>query len=112
MKTTLSLSMAIALVAGSITPALADDQAKIDATLSRLASSCKTAVTTKIHGVSMADVRVEVAASVQESLDSGAMGLSDLQRSGASYNWEVPSKKASGYCDVDAQGKVTQFSGQ
>lgn len=111
MKTTLALSMAIALIT-SVAPALSDDQAKIDATLSRLAGACKTAVTTKIHGASMADVRVEVAASVQESLDSGDMGLSDLQRSGASFNWEVPSKKASGYCDVDAHGKVTQFSGE
>jgi hypothetical protein len=112
MKTTLILSMATALIAGSIGPVLADDQAKIDATLSRLGSSCKNTVASKLHGVSMADIQVTVAATLQQSLDSGAMGLKDLRQYGASYNWAVPSKKAEGSCEVNAKGKVTQFTGK
>ena len=112
MKTTLMLSLAAALVAGSVTPAFADDQAKIDATLGRLGKVCKVKLLAKVPGVPMSDLHVTVAATLQQSLDSGDMSLKDLQKFGASYNWEVPSKKASGNCDVSAKGKITQFTGQ
>ena len=112
MKPTLVLSIALALVAGSLAPAFADDQAKIDATLGRLGRSCKNQVADKFSGVSMADIQVTVAASLKESLDSGAMGLKDLQKYGASFNWEVPSQRAAGSCEVNAKGKVTQFVGK
>ncbi len=92
--------------------ASADDQAKIDATLGRLGKVCKDKLMTKFPGVPMSDLRVTVGATLQESLDSGSMGLKDLQKYGASYNWEVPSKKASGDCDVDGKGKITQFTGK
>jgi hypothetical protein len=110
MKSALARSMVAALIAGSITPTLADDQAKIDATLSRLGSSCKNAVAGKFHGVSMADIRVSVAATFQQGLDDGSIGLTDLRQDGASYNWAVPGKKAEGSCEVDAKGTVTQFT--
>ena len=90
----------------------ADDQAKIDATLGRLGKVCKDKLMTRYPGVPMSDLRVTVAATLKESLDSGDMGLKDLQQYGASYNWEVPPKKASGNCDVDAKGKITQFTGK
>lgn len=112
MKTTVMLCLAAALLAGSIVPVFADDQAKIDATLSRLGTSCKNKVAEQFPGVSVADIRVSVAASLQESLDSGAMGLKDLRQYGASYNWAVPSKKTEGSCEVNAKGKVTQFTGK
>lgn len=112
MKTTLVLTTVAALIAGSMTPALADDQAKIDATLSRLGTSCKNKVAEKFHGASMADIHVTVAATFQQGLDSGSIGLKDLRQSGASYNWSVPAKKAEGSCEVNAKGKVTQFIGQ
>jgi hypothetical protein len=112
MKTTLILSIAAALVAGSITPSFADDQAKIDATLGRLGKVCKDKLMTKFPGVPMSDLHVTVGATLKESLDGGSMGLKDLQKSGASYNWEVPSKKASGYCNVNAKGKITEFTGK
>ncbi|MBK1718953.1 hypothetical protein [Thiocystis violacea] len=111
MKTALIVSLAATLVAGVMTPAFADDQAKIDATLVRLGKVCKNRVAEKFSGVSMADIQVTVGASLQESLDSGDMSLADLKDSGASYNWSVPRRKAEGYCDVDAKGKITQFSG-
>lgn len=112
MKTTLILSMTAALVAGSVNPALADDQANIDATLSRLGTSCKNAVAATFHGVSMADIRVSVAATFQQGLDDGSIGLKDLRQDGASYNWTVPSKKADGSCEINAKGRVTQFTGK
>ena len=112
MKTSLILSLAAALVAGVITPAFADDQAKIDATLARLGKVCKNNLAEKFSGVSMADIHVTVAASLQERLDGGSMGLKDLQQYGASYNWSVPSKKVEGSCDVNAKGKITQFTGK
>lgn len=113
MRASLILSLAAALVAGSIAPAFADDQAKIDATLARLGKVCKNKVAEKFSGtgVSMADIQVDVSATFQESLDNGSMGLKDLKEYGASYNWSVPSKKASGNCDVDAKGRITQFTG-
>ncbi|MFN5745543.1 MAG: hypothetical protein ACK443_05575 [Methylococcaceae bacterium] len=112
MKNTLILGIAACLVAGSITPSLADEQAKIDATLGRLGKVCKDKLMTKFPGVPMSDLHVTVAATLQESLDSGSMTLKDLKQYGANYNWEVPSRKAEGFCDVDAKGKVTQFSGK
>lgn len=90
----------------------ADDQAKIDATLGRLGKVCKDKLMTRYPGVPMSDLRVTVGATLKKSLDSGAMGLKDLRQYGASYNWEVPSKKASGNCDVDAKGNITQFTGK
>ncbi len=112
MQSTLAFSLAAALVAASIAPALADDQAKIHATLSRLGSSCKNTVAVKFPGVSMADIHVTVAAAFQQSLDDGSMGLKNLRKYGASYNWTVPSKHADGSCEVNARGRVTQFFGK
>ncbi len=112
MRSTLALSLAAALLVGSISSALADDQAKIQATLSRLGSSCKNTVAVKFPGVSMADIHVTVAATFQQSLDDGSMGLKDLRKYGASYNWTVPAKNAEGSCEVNARGRVTQFVGK
>jgi CheY-like chemotaxis protein len=92
--------------------ASADDQAKIDATLDRLGKVCKDKLATKFPGVPMSDLRVTPGATLKESLDSGAMSLKDLRQYGATYNWQVPSKKASGDCDVDGKGKITQFTGK
>ncbi len=107
MKATLILGLATALVAGSISPSFAD--AKVDATLGRLGKVCKDKLMTKFPGVPMSDLHVTVGATLQESLDNGSMSLDDLQQSGASFNVEVPGK-GSGYCDVNAKGKITQYS--
>jgi hypothetical protein len=109
MKSTLIPSMAIALVAVSINPSFADDQAKIDPTLARLGKVCKNKLMTQFPGVPMSDLRVTVGASLKESLDKGSMGLKDLQKYGASFNIEVPGK-GSGACGVNAKGKITEFS--
>lgn len=106
-KPALILGLATAIVAGYISPVFAD--AKADATLSRLGKVCKDKLMTKFPGVPMSDLHVTVGATVRESLDNGSMTLKDLQKSGASFNVEVPGKGA-GYCNVNAKGKITQFS--
>jgi hypothetical protein len=107
MKNTFAISLVAALVAGSVTPAFAD--AQVDATLGRLGKVCKDKLMTKFKGVPMSDLHVTVGATVTESLDNGSMTLKDLQKSGASFNLEVPGK-GTGYCNVNAKGKITQFS--
>lgn len=107
MKNTFAISLVAALVAGSVTPAFAD--AQVDATLGRLGKVCKDKLMTKFKGVPMSDLHVTVGATLKESLDNGSMSIKDLQKSGASFNVEVPGKGA-GYCDVNAKGKITQFS--
>jgi hypothetical protein len=106
-KAALILGLSTAIVAGCISPAFAD--AKADATLSRLGKVCKDRLMTKFPGVPMSDLHVTVGATVKESLDNGSMTLKDLQKSGASFNVEVPGKGA-GYCNVNAKGKITQFT--
>ena len=32
-----------------------------------------------------------------------------LKARGASFDWEVAGKGAKGYCNVDGQGKITEF---
>jgi hypothetical protein len=107
MKNTFAISLVAALVAGSVTPAFAD--AQVDATLGRLGKICKDKLMTKFKGVPMSDLHVTVGATLKESLENGSMTLKELQKSGASFNIEVPGKGA-GYCNVNAKGKITQFS--
>lgn len=107
MKNTFAISLVATLVAGSVTPAFAD--AQVDATLGRLGKACKDKLMTQFKGLPMSDLHVTVGATLKESLDNGSMSIKDLQKSGASFNVEVPGKGA-GYCDVTAKGKITQFS--
>lgn len=108
MKKTLILSLIVAIYAGFAVPAFADG--KVDATLERLGKVCKNKLMVKFPGVSMADLHVSVGATLRESLDAGSMSLADLQKSGASFNVEVPSKQATGYCNVNGKGKITEFA--
>ena len=108
MKNTFALGLLfVALSASSINPVFAD--AQVDATLGRLGKVCKDKLVTKFKDVPMSDLHVTIGASLKESLDSGSMTLKDLRKSGASFNLEVPGK-GSGYCDVNAKGKITQFN--
>lgn len=107
MKSILIGSLLAAFAAVSISPACAD--AKVDATMARLGKVCKDKLMTKFPGVPMSDLHVTIGATFQESLDNGSLSIADLQKSGASFNVEVPGK-GSGYCNVNAKGKVTQFT--
>jgi hypothetical protein len=108
MKSALILSMAIVLVASSI-PACANDQPSVESALDRLGQACKDKLITRFPDVPMADLKVTVGASFKEALDNGSMGLTDLQKSGAFYQIELPGK-GSGACGVNAQGEITEFS--
>ena len=46
---------------------------------------------------------------MRQEIDSGAMTVADLNKDGASFDWEVAGKNAKGYCNVDGSGTVTEF---
>lgn len=92
--------------------ARADDDAKIQAMLGQFGKVCKNQVATTYRGISMADITVTVAATFQQSIDSGEITLKDIQKKGASFNWEVPSRKANGDCWINGKGKLSEFNVQ
>ncbi|MFN9175167.1 MAG: hypothetical protein ACK58N_11860 [Synechocystis sp.] len=101
--------LALTGVNGIVQPASADDDAKINARIAAGGKSCKNEVATRVgKGVSMADIQVELGATLQESINAGEMSLKDVER-GLSYNWTVTKKKSFGSCDTDGKGKVTDF---
>ena len=102
--------LALTGVNGIVQPASADDDAKINARIAAGGKSCKNEVATRVgKGVLMADIKVELGATLQESIDAGEMTLKDIEGSGLSYNWTVAKKKSFGSCDTDGKGKVTDF---
>ncbi len=92
------LLIASAVVADSVT----------NAVIGRLGLGCKNRVIEQFD-VPNSDITVRLGATLQESLDSGAMTADDLKADGASFDWSVAGKDASGYCNVDGQGGVTEF---
>lgn len=110
MKIPFIFALVTILATATFPTAHADEDAKIKATIGRLGKTCKDKLMMKYAGVPMAQLNVSLSASLQESLDSGAMGLKDLKQYGATFNWEVPPKNAKGTCDVNGKGKITQFS--
>jgi len=72
--------------------------------------NCKNAVVSHMGSdVSMSDINVTLGATLQSSIDAGETTLQDINRGGLSYNWSVPKKKVSGYCNTDGKGNVTEF---
>lgn len=98
--------VALAGVAAS-TPAMANDDAKIDARIAAWGSACKNEVAVKFPKATMADISVELGATLKQSIDAGQTTLKDIQQNGLSYNWQF--KKHSGYCNTDGKGNVTDF---
>ena len=94
-------------------PALADDDAKIQARIEMWGKACKNKAAEQFD-VSMSEIRVSVGATVQTSIDAGEMTLEDIQKYGLSFNWEVEysGKKAFGYCNTDGEGNITEFKQQ
>ena len=86
------------------------DDAKIQARIGSWGTNCKNKVAEQFD-VAMSDIQVSVGASEQQSIDAGDTTLSDLQRYGLSFNWQVRSqyKSASGYCNTDGDGNVVEF---
>lgn len=85
----------------------ADDDAKIEARVAAWAGSCKNAIAAKYSKDTMADISVELGATLRQSIDAGQTTLKDIKRGGLSYNWR--DKKRSGYCNTDGQGNVTEL---
>ena len=97
----LSLSAAVAPAAR------ADDDAKINARISSWAVACKNRVAVTYPKSVMADITVELGATLQQSIDAGTTTLKDIKQGGLSYNWSY--KHHSGYCNTDGAGNVTEF---
>lgn len=94
--------------AASVAPAArADDDAKIYARVAAWATACKNRVAVTYPKSTMADISVELGATLKQSIDAGQTTLKDVQKYGLSYNWTF--KKHSGYCNTDGQGNVTEF---
>lgn len=91
---------------GLFAPAAGAD--KMSAVAGRLGNACKLKVVEQFD-VPMADARVSVGATLQDSIDSGAITMKDVKSSGLSFDWSVSGKAAKGYCNVDYNGTVKEF---
>ena len=94
-------------VVGAAPFAHADDDAKINARISSWGVACKNAVAVRYPKSVMADIRVELGATLQQSIDAGTTTLKNIQKSGLSYNWTY--KKHAGSCNTDGAGNVVEF---
>lgn len=79
-----------------------------DAVIGQLGLGCKNRVLEQFD-VPNSDITVRLGATLQQDIDAGAMTAEDLKTRGASFDWEVSGKNASGYCNVDGSGDVTEF---
>jgi hypothetical protein len=98
----------VASACASLMPAAhADDDVKINARIEAWGRSCKNAVAAKYTKATMADIRIELGATLKQSIDAGEITLKDINKDGLSYNWSF--KKSSGYCNTDGSGNVTEL---
>jgi hypothetical protein len=88
-------------------PAVAGSET--EAVIGKLGLGCKNRVLEQFD-VPNSDITVRPGATLQQDIDSGAMTVADLKKDGASFNWEVSGKNASGYCNVDGSGTITEFN--
>lgn len=113
MKKPLSIAtLAILFSVGftGIKPAIADDDAKIEARIGAWGRNCKNEVAARLGSdVSMADINVTLGETLRSSIDAGEMTLPDINQYGLMYNWSVPKKKVAGYCGTDGKGTVKEF---
>lgn len=105
----LPLIAALALTLPAMVPSVAraDDDAKIQAMVQRLGGICKTQASAR-NGVPMSDVRVDLAAMLKESIDSGETTLKDIKKYGLMYNYKLKRNGVvlHGSCDVEANGTI------
>jgi hypothetical protein len=81
---------------------------EINTLIGELGLGCKNRVLEQFD-VPNSDINVRLGATLQSDLDSGRMTAEDLKQYGASFDWSVTGKNASGYCNVDGTGKVSEF---
>ena len=108
MRSITRLTIAALLACAAFAPAAhADDDAKINARIEAWGRSCKNAVAAKYPKATMADILVELGATLKQSIDAGETTLKDINKHGLTYNWSF--KKSSGYCNTDGSGNVTEL---
>jgi len=108
-RTALATAVALGLCmaeTGLVAPAARAD--KMSAVAGRLGNACKLKVVDQFD-IPMADARVSVGATLQESINSGSITMKDVKASGLSFDWSVNGKTAKGYCNVDYDGTVKEF---
>ena len=98
---------ATALLCSVMPAARADDDAKINARIEAWGRNCKNSLAVKFPKASMADISVELGATLKQSIDAGEITLKEINRSGLSFNWTV--KKKSGHCNTDGSGNVIEL---
>lgn len=81
--------------------------AKINARIEAWGNNCKNAVAAQHPRATMAEISVELGATLRQSIDAGQTTLSDIDQQGLSFNWMV--KRHSGYCNTDGRGNVIEL---
>lgn len=106
-RTFLSACMVALAGLATSTAALADDDAKIEARIGAWGRACKNEVAVRFPKSVMADITVELGATLRESINAGQITLKDVNQSGLIFNWQY--KKHIGYCETDGSGNITKF---
>jgi hypothetical protein len=100
------LSTAAAVALGILTSLSCTLQANAQTAsglISTWGRTCKMRVVEQFD-VPMSDALVTIGATEKQSIDDGSTSLTDIKKSGMSYNWEIRGKKVSGYCNVNGKG--------
>ncbi len=108
MKRDLPLLATVLITAGLMFSLPAVAGGETEAMIGKLGLGCKNRVLEQFD-VPNSDITVRLGATLQQDIDSGAMTAADLKKDGASFDWEVARKNASGYCNVDGSGNITDF---
>jgi hypothetical protein len=111
MSSAVHQKIALSLIAAALCTACATETtvaADTSALIGQLGQGCKNRVVEQFD-VPNSDITVRPGSTLQSSLDGGSMSAADLRRDGASFDWEVAGKQASGYCNVDGTGQVVEF---
>jgi uncharacterized protein YfaP (DUF2135 family) len=109
-----ALFVVFALVALPL-PALADQEAKIDARIASWGRNCKNTIAARYPKAVMAEIMVELGATLQQEIDAGSITLKDIKRNGLSFNYVVQRegrREHVGYCNTDGEGNVTEVQQQ
>lgn len=108
MKRNLSLLASVLICSGLIASSPVMAGGETEAVIGKLGLGCKNRVLEQFD-VPNSDITVRLGATLQQEIDSGAMTAEEISRVGASFDWKVSGKNASGYCNVDGSGNVTEF---
>jgi len=106
-----SLALASALTFLPL-PAQANKESKIEALIANAGLSCKKAVAVRYPKTSMADITIELGATLRQQIDAGAITLKEIKRDGLSFDYSMQRqghREHVGYCNTDGEGTVTDL---